>query len=703
MNFLAPAMLLGAAGVAIPIALHLIGRRRAKRVRFAAVDFLLGSNKRVARRLQLRELLLLASRVLVCLAIPLALAKPVSSCAADGPAVARGPQAAVLVVDNTLAAAATVDGRPLADRIRAAALTLLDRMGPEAEIAIVPLAEGAPAPDGLGRDPLALRDTLAGMRPQPRPGDLAGALARAARLLAQSRQAVKTIYVIGVPVRGWTRGDLPDRGDLPPIALVNPLGGAPGERTIDNAAVVDVQVQTDPAAGSRGVRVTATVANFGTTPIDERGIRLSIDGRPVAAATVSLRPGEQAVKRFAAALPNGAKRADLVVELDPDALPVDDRHYVRAQLRDDVRALLVDGDARTIRHEDELFYLETALRPGDRGDSGVVVTRALPDDLADLSLDAFDVVVLANVRALSPPDVSRLVDWLRAGGGLFITVGDRVGADDYNAAMADLLPQQLRDPIDTGYGARGPERDVRALRLAKLDRDHPVLAPFDADATGLRDARFYRVMLLGPTTRVEHRRVLMRYSNGAAALVEGELGDGHVLLWTSTIDRDWTDFPIHPGFLPLVQRAVRHLARKPDDGQRRDVRVGWRYDLPILPDTTRVEIVGPTGRTIMEGERVAGRSAVTFADTDTPGLYRVSFATASGKAERAPEADFAVNLDPRASDVRRLDLRALTEAAPDVAGRQPAARPERRVELWHAIAVGLLGLLLLESVLVARR
>ena len=41
MSFLAPLMLLGALGLAIPIAIHLIGRRRAKVVRFAAIDFLL--------------------------------------------------------------------------------------------------------------------------------------------------------------------------------------------------------------------------------------------------------------------------------------------------------------------------------------------------------------------------------------------------------------------------------------------------------------------------------------------------------------------------------------------------------------------------------------------------------------------------------------------------------------------------------------
>src|SRR5438045_2307304 len=94
-------MLVGLAGILVPVAIHLIGRRRARVVRFAALDFLMSSKRKVARRLQLRERLLFVVRALVCLAIPLALAKPVTSCASHGPTVEGGPQAVVLVVDDS--------------------------------------------------------------------------------------------------------------------------------------------------------------------------------------------------------------------------------------------------------------------------------------------------------------------------------------------------------------------------------------------------------------------------------------------------------------------------------------------------------------------------------------------------------------------------------------------------------------------------
>ncbi|MCH7553887.1 MAG: hypothetical protein IIC82_07825, partial [Chloroflexi bacterium] len=130
----------------------------------------------------------------------------------------------------------------------------------------------------------------------------------------------------------------------------------------------------DATSGSRGIRVTAEIANFGPDTITKHGVALRIAKRVVARGLVDLRPGQRLKKRFLATLPENARTADVVVELDDDALNVDNRRYVRMQLRDEIRTLLINGDPRTVRYEDELFYVHAALRPGDRADSGTVLT-----------------------------------------------------------------------------------------------------------------------------------------------------------------------------------------------------------------------------------------------------------------------------------------------------------------------------------------
>src|SRR4051794_35362452 len=66
--FLNPwAMVVGGAMVSAPILIHLINRMRFKRVRWAAMEFLLKSQKRNRRRLIIEQLILLALRCLLVL------------------------------------------------------------------------------------------------------------------------------------------------------------------------------------------------------------------------------------------------------------------------------------------------------------------------------------------------------------------------------------------------------------------------------------------------------------------------------------------------------------------------------------------------------------------------------------------------------------------------------------------------------------
>jgi hypothetical protein len=376
-----------------------------------------------------------------------------------------------------------------------------------------------------------------------------------------------------------------------------------------------------------------------------------------------------------------------------------------------VRVLLVDGDPRTVRHDDELFYLEAALRPGDREDSGTSVRAITAEELAGIEprakgkagaieLEELDVVVLANVPALPAERAAVLAEWVRKGGGILVAPGDRVDPAAYDRTMLPLLPQSLRDPVDTTWGATAQDRDSRALRLVKWEADHPIFAPFSTTAPELANAKFHKVVLLGPTTATADRKVLARFTNGAAALVEASSGTGRTVLFTSTLDRDWNDLPIHPGFLPLMQQAVRYLARKHAQVSASDHLVGASVALPT-PDLKKLQVQGPGGTSaIYEGDRITGRASVRFTRTEHPGVYRVLGTDPSNVTRQRDELAFVVNLDPRGSD--------LSPAPPSMlpaSGTGGGAEPdddERRVELWHGLAAALLLLLLLEGLLVQR-
>jgi hypothetical protein len=698
MSFLAPGFALFAALFVVPILIHLIGRSRAKTKKFAAIELLLRSERRVATRTRLRQLLLLAVRALAIAAVPLILARPFFEAESDLPAAVGGAQSAVIVFDDSLSMSLGVDGTTLLDRARARARRIAGALGRDAEAALLLASRGggAPVPD-LTADRARLDRALAEVKPSYRATDVTGALKRAAQLLASAPRPSRRVYLVSdLAAHGFDK-DPPWPAGGPELVTVDVGDGKP----LANRAVTDLRVEPAGNLGPRGVRVTVDVANYSDAPVKQLPVSLRVDGKVVAKGLLDLAPHEKAQKRFFHAFARAGDEAEVGVhevacELEHDALPQDDTRWARVEVRRDVRVLLVDGDPRTVRRDDELFYLETALRPGDAAESQLDLTTITADELKGRALGDFDVIFLANVKP--SVDVAPLKEFVQRGGGLFISLGDNADPDAYDEAFGDLLPQPLQ-------AIRSAGGDGEHLQRARSG--HPVLAPLAGlgHDDALAAARFSRYALFKPTAQDGERDVLLRFENGAPALVEAKRGSGSVMLLASTVDRDWADLAIQPVFLPLVQQAARYLARAPMHDPEPPARVGQRHDIPLADGDARLEVTLPSGRTrAFESDRLAGRRALTFTETNEPGVYRVAVAK-KGQSAMLPRtsATFVVNVEPAESDLTRIGPERLAQLTTGGASGKGSQAPRRRVELWHAMGAGLLLLLLVEAVLLRRK
>jgi hypothetical protein len=703
MHFLAPLFLAGLIAIGVPIAVHLIGRSRARVVRFAAMEFLLVSERKVATRLRLRQVLLLLARIGAVAAIALALSRPFATGRAHVPVLVGRAQSAVIVVDDSASMQWRGRGGTLFQRAVARAKEVVGLLGRDSDIALVLGSEGADAPLAeLTQDRARVAAVLDGLKPTLKAADLPLALRRAAQILGTASHAERRIFVVSDgAAHAWDTAGPPKPGGSPEVVVLDVAAG----ETPENRAVLGVEVAPARELGPRGVRLTAELGNFSDHAEKDVPVTLRVGDKAVARGLIDLPAHGRARKPFHLAFPEGGYY-DVALELPPDALPADDRRFVRVEVRKQARVLLVNGDPRTVRRDDELFYLETALRPGDGAESAIdlsqVTADALPRRLSD-----YDVVFLCNVKAPAPAQAEALRKLVEDGGGLFISMGDNVDADAYQRALGDLLPQPLKGarvaaPERAPEGEGGLEGEGPAERLGRVDRRHPLLSVFPSEPAGLRNARFYRLMLLAPTPDTEKRRTLLRFESGAPALVEAEIGAGHVLLYTSTIDRDWTDLPIRPGFLPLMQQAVRYLARAPMREPEPPGLVGRPRTISIGADDARIEITTPSGsRRGVDRADLAGRRDWSFVDTQEPGVFRVAVAAPGGPLEPRPALGFAVNVDPRESDLAKS--RAGEGAAPGpVATGATSETPTRRIELWHGVAAALLAFLLLEGALTRR-
>ena len=696
LSFANPLVLTGLAGAGIPIIIHLIHRQRAVVHDFAAIDLILRTQKRLAARLKLYQLLLLLLRVLAVVCVALALARPFLAAAVVG-AGERRPTSTVFVVDDSLSMRYRHGGVRLFDAAAAGVRDMVQTMRGEDNAAIV-LASRAADAKALSFNRRELLDQAGRMEPTHLSCRPQAALLAACDLLAGSKLPIKRIVLChDLTAAAWSGVDmagLSKRLETVDAALTV-LSVRPAER-MPNAAVVGIELAPHHAE-ARAIDLTAHLR----PPTKRSPCDVYLAGLRMARGFVDP-SGDAAVRKdfsLTGAPPGDAQGR---VALAADALSEDDVRYFAVASRERLRALLVDGDPGTAAHQSETFYLERALEP--RADAGSLIhVRVVPAaGLVGEVLGDFDIVAVCNVGDWPSESVSSLKGYVAAGGHVLVSMGDRVDAEALSQALASLLPCALRLP--KSFEAKPLGLDLEAL-------DHPVArAALGRKASDAAAAAFRRIVVcdgeLAPGTET-----VLRYANGLPALLIRPHGRGTLTLFTSTLDRAWTDLPIRTAFVPLVQELARYLSGRTDTDPAAGLRVGQPKRLRLPRHVTRAAVVGPDGRKEdLSLESVEGGKSCVASRTPVPGVYVVK-AMSETAAEPEQVAAFVANLDPNESDlsalpaeffehhlgvgrVTRLDARP-GEAN---AGRLTA----RRGELSFGLLVAALTILLLEALVAIR-
>ena len=114
------------------------------------------------------------------------------------------------------------------------------------------------------------------------------------------------------------------------------------------------------------------------------------------------------------------------------------------------------------------------------------------------------------------------------------------------------------------------------LGLARFDARHPLFEGMvdsveKKQIVGLTRVQTHTLMLLEPDAS-EERDILAHFTDDTPAMVEKQVGEGRVIFWATTLDRDWSDMAIRPGFVPLINQIVLYLT-----GQLANPRT-WLHD-----------------------------------------------------------------------------------------------------------------------------
>jgi hypothetical protein len=682
------ALLLGLAGLAIPIIVHLLHRRRFEVVDWGAMQFLQISET-TRKRLLLEEIILLILRMGLIGILVLGLAAPfvVNSLLAkilhDRPS-----RDMVVIIDGSASMAYAGQGKSSHEAAHDWARSILQELSPNDGVALLLARKQAVSVTDergdLTHDHAFVREQIDHLPSPTGSCDLPEAIREALRILNEkSKSAQRDIVVLSDGQKyGWADENTLFRWKLlasilregaaisPRLWMVNLDADRPAQ--VPNWTLTTIRTPRAVAHVHEDIRFRTDLVLFGQDSYaPPHRVRLEIDGRqlpdritvpgkaPLTQGQVPLtfrhrfdQPGSHLLSVIV--------EPDLPTEKQPpgyrvkDELQVDNRRDFAIEVLPPLPVLLVDGEAGVPAgsHKHGADFLRDALSPAIDPTPEVRVQVVSANDL-DATLLGRDlptgdsrkprVLILADVPRFTDAQQTAIREYLDSGGGLLVTLGSQVDEKFYNQLLSKKggwLPAQLQE-----IATADPGRPARPLQTGL---SHPLLEQFRADPSAWGRVEFSRWYKVQPAPQAS---VVARLSGDDPLLVEAPASTGRVLLCTVPLNPSWeTNFFGLPEFPVLAHEIVNYLAgiRGGEYGARSgeyNLRPGqplrfrleaesWNALTLQRPEEEPLPMVfdglGP-GAHALRSEQHRGQllqtpssAVVTYSGTDSVGVYRLS-------------------------------------------------------------------------------
>ena len=361
---------------------------------------------------------------------------------------------------------------------------------------------------------------------------------------------------------------------------------------VRNLSVTDVKLSREIVGVDRPVEVAVTVENTGNEAVTPGALVLKVDGgRDYTDKSLGqIQPGEkQTVKFYHQFSERGAHAMTTTLEVADD-IEEDNRGSAAINVAGSLKVLLIDGHSSndffdrgatfpaialapsrltlnpnlkpntpqvSDEDSDDLYAFDPTLDPIQFLVEPKVV--GAPEISSVESLADFDVVMLADVPRLPTQTADMITDFVKAGGGLLVSTGQKAIPDFYNDWMFDsdtpLLPGLVADKLTIDEAGDGFTPSAQTLT-------HPALMKVaDPGKSDFSQTVFtnYRPQVI-PENLKNESSVGARLNNGDILLSSRNAGRGKVVLLSASLDTRCGNFVTRQAFLPFIHELTYQLA-----------------------------------------------------------------------------------------------------------------------------------------------
>jgi len=648
-GFLNAIFLTGLIAAAVPVVIHLLNRRRIRRIKFSSLEFLTDLAKRRMRKINLRRILILVLRTAAVVFLVVAFARPTLRGAAfllPG----KAPKNMVICLDASYSMGVHQERGTAYTTAKRLAATIADQAEKHDAVNLVLFSGRADAELDQGTRNKSLVKTAIGKAPlTAETTSIQRAIDEAYELIDRSDIAGGEIYVVSdfrYNADSTLAGKRPDRRDVRVFFV--PVY----EETIDNVSIDRVMVPRKLLRPGEVIRVGVVVTNHSLHNPVNFPVELTVDDRRKAEKLINLSPGASTTVTFPVSFTEwGTYRCS--VSKNHDRLPIDDDRHFLLEVSKSVPVTLIRGRRRLdggsaagtgpgrraggIENAAGFFYLEKALNPRSAGDGEFTVRTIDEKDITAASLPGRGVAVWANPQTLQSKRLALLERYVARGGGLMIFLG--------NGDRRLLQDKRFREFI--GIRTATQRSNQAKTGYTSFQQDHPVFRIFNEEELELLTRT--RVRTYVAVRGVSPDSVLAYVAGGDPALWECARGNGRILVFAAAPDLESGDIPLSPMFLPLVHTSVSYLAAAGVAQRRQEHSAGQQlfFDAPQSAlASSQLMIRDPQGQPLrpVVFETPAGDRRVICDRPREVGFYRLM-------TDTTVVAEAVVNLDTRESNI----------------------------------------------------
>lgn len=534
-------MAAGGALVSAPIIIHLINRMRFKRIRWAAMEFLLKSQKRNRRRLIIEQLILLALRCLLVLLAGFLVArfvgaKPTGQGAThiiildDTPSMAdqfaeKGPKTSSFAVarEQIEQLARSAAQAPTHQQMRIYRLSDLDTLLFDQRL--------------NDRSPEAIDAKLRDLKPSALHIDPIEGINKGQTLLGDVAQGQKILHLVsdfrdldwsgpGAEELSKAVEKLVDSGiHLSLIDTAHPYRGATRQVALyhDNLAITDLYAEARVIAEGVETEFRVTIRNYSSSD-KKTFLHVKVDGKEDFAGSRPIEriPADDSVtKKFTLIfakkkpaqpigpgdLPEDRERkrrldrefVQVTAELEAEetGLQADNVRDLVVEVRKRVPTLVVDGSGQDPDLDGgDLMHLRAAYNAA----RSYEIERCKVDDLDKIHLELYPTVIFLNVGEIkSEKTLQKVQEYIEHGGSLLYFLGDKARPAFYNDTLFKkfnglfplLIENKSFDPLDPDGRATAEERKEKAEDRRFFD-EQPKLLFRDPQHEAIKTLAEYR-------------------------------------------------------------------------------------------------------------------------------------------------------------------------------------------------------------------